>query len=287
MIDTLMTDILEPQATAGVPNAGTTDETESYKVSLPVYEGPLDLLLHLIQREELDITAISLVQITDQYLVHIEQMEKIDADSLADFLVIAARLIFIKSRALLPRPPAIPGDEEEEEDPGEQLARQLREYKRYKEVAKQLGLMDEERLRSFVRIAPPPKIPSKIDLEGVTLERLLAAVREALALAPPGLPVDEMISRFTITIGDRVSHILKLTASGERLTFSSLLEDAHSRIEIIVTFLALLELLKRRRIFVRQDEMFGEIALERASEASASADNGDYEEYEPYREFRE
>lgn len=281
-----MTDTSEPQTTTNALDAGT-NEGESYRVTLPIFEGPLDLLLHLIQREELDITAISLVQITDQYLAYIGQMEKIDPDSLADFLVVAARLIFIKSRALLPRPPAAPEDEEEE-DPGEQLARQLREYKRYKDVAKQLGLIDEQRLRSFVRIAPPPKMQSKIDLEGVTLEGLLAAVREALSVVPLGPPVDEVVSRYVVTIGDQVSHILGLAASGKRVTFRSLLKGAHSRLEIIITFLALLELLKRRRVLVRQEEIFGEITLEEAPDAPASADNGDYEdwgiEYEPYRE---
>jgi segregation and condensation protein A len=106
------------------PPAGSHDPFPSpreYTISLPVFEGPLDLLLHLIEREELDITAISLVQITDQYLQYIEQMERVNADYLADFLVIAAQLIWIKSRALLPKPPAPP--EEEEEDPGEQLGR--------------------------------------------------------------------------------------------------------------------------------------------------------------------
>jgi len=281
-----MTDTSEPQTTTSALDA-RTNEGESYRVTLPVFEGPLDLLLHLIQREELDITAISLVQITDQYLAYIGQMEEIDPDSLADFLVVAARLIFIKSRALLPRPPAAPEDEEEE-DPGEQLARQLREYKRYKDVAKQLGLIDEQRLRSFVRIAPPPKMQSKIDLEGVTLEALLAAVREALSVVPQGPPVDEVVSRYIVTVGDRVSHILGLTASGKRVSFRSLLKGAHSRLEIIVTFLALLELLKRRRILVRHEEIFGEIPLERVPDAPAFADTGDYEEwgaaYAPYRE---
>ena len=263
---------------------------EVYQVALPVFEGPLDLLLHLIEREELDITAISLVQVTDQYLAHLQRLKKVDADSLADFLVMAARLILIKSRALLPRAPALPG-EDEEEDPGEQLARQLREYKRFKDVANQLAVLDELHRRSFVRIAPPPRSQSRIDLEGVTLEALLEAVREALMVAPPAPPVGEVVPRFIITVAERVNSILTSTEGGQRLTFLSLLTDTRSRLEIIVTFLAVLELLKRRRITVVQDQPFGEILIEGAPDVPQSFDDEDFEdwgdEYEPYDESQD
>jgi segregation and condensation protein A len=285
MIDATMTDSTDiPTITA---SEAEEPAGQPYQVTLPVFEGPLDLLLHLIEREELDITAISLVQVTDQYLAHIERLKEIDADALADFLVMAARLILIKSRALLPRPPALPG-EEEEEDPGEQLARQLREYRRFKAVAAQLDQISEQGRRAFVRVAAPPKIQSKIDLEGVTLDSLLEAVRQALEVLPPGPPVNGVVPRFTITIGDRVNLILTRTEAGHRFSFRSLLEDSLSRGEIIVSFLAILELLKRRRIVVKQEVMFGEIWIEAAPDTPDLTDDADYddwgEEFEPYRE---
>ena len=106
-----------------------------YKIDLPEFAGPLDLLLHLIDRQELDITAISLVQITRQYLMQIEEMKKDRVEHLIDFLVVGARFSVIKSRALLPKIPTLPGDDEDEEDLAEALIRQLREYKRFKQAA--------------------------------------------------------------------------------------------------------------------------------------------------------
>jgi segregation and condensation protein A len=249
-----------PALTAPDARAAGTDRA-GYRVSLPLFEGPLDLLLHLIEREELDITSISLVQVTDQYLLHIGQMESASGDALADFLVIAARLILIKSQALLPRPPARPG-EEPLEDAGEELARQLREYKRFKQVARGLGERDALELRSFVRVAPTPRLQSKIDLEGVGLEDLLEAVRRALAIAPPAAPVGEIVRPFVVTIQERAALILDLADAGKPFAFDSLLSNGASRLEIIVTFLALLELLKRKRVRVAQTGLFGEIAIE-------------------------
>jgi segregation and condensation protein A len=237
----------------------------TYRVALPVFEGPLDLLLHLIEREELDITAISLVQVTEQYLAYVQQLQAVRAETLADFLVIAARLLLMKSLALLPRPPA-PPNAAQEEDPGEQLARQLREYKRFKAVAQGLGSLEGQRWRCFVRVAPTPRLQTKADLEGMTLEALWEAARRALVTEPTGPPVNGVVKPFTITIHQRAEVVLNRARAGECFTFRSLLEDAGSRIEIVVTLLAVLELLKRRRIAVRQDTLFGEIHIEAAPE---------------------
>jgi len=254
----------------------------AYRVALPLFEGPLDLLLHLIEREELDITSISLVQITDQYLAYVQQMQNVPAEALADFLVIAARLLLIKSQALLPRPPA-PPDAQPEEDPGEQLARQLREYRRFKHVAEGLGRREEQGLRCYVRVAPLPRLQTKADLEGLTLEALWEAARAALMAAPAGPPVSSVVKPFTITVHQRADLILRRARAGERFTFRSLLEDAGSRVEMVVTLLAVLELLKRRRIVVYQEQLFGEIYVENApggSEAQDEIDDiiGDIEE---------
>ena len=240
------------------------ERPSAYRVALPAFEGPLDLLLHLIEREELDITAISLVQVTEQYLAYVQQLQAVRAEMLADFLVIAARLLLIKSLALLPRPPALPGGEPQE-DPGEQLARQLREYKRFKVVAQGLGQREEAHLRCFVRVAPMPRLQAKTDLEGLTLEALWEAARRVLAAEPAGPPVSGVVKPFTITIQQRADVIVRRAHAGERFTFRSLLEDAGSRVEVVVTLLAVLELLKRRRIAVQQESLFGEIYVEAAA----------------------
>ena len=186
-------------------------------------------------------------------------------DQLADFLVIAARLILIKSQALLPRPPEM----EVEEDVGDDLVRQLLAYKQFKEVAKGLGQREEEGLRSFIRLAPPPKIESfNVDLTGITVEDLLTAVRRALAVAAPLPPVGNVVKPLTITIRDQIALIERTLAVQPYISFTQLLRQAGSRVEIVVTFLAVLELLKRRRVEVVQEQLFGEIIIQRGEEAS-------------------
>ena len=143
-----------------------------YKVQTSVYEGPLDLLLSLIERAELDITAISLATVTDQYLSYLHGLEQLMPDEISTFLVIAAKLVQIKSEALLPRPPE---REPGEEDPGTELIDQLKLYKRYKEIAGWLVERQENNLRTYLRVAPPPKVEAKLDLSNLTLEGLLAA----------------------------------------------------------------------------------------------------------------
>lgn len=126
-----------------------------YKIDLPEFAGPLDLLLHLIERQELDITSISLVNVTEQYLKQVESLKQNRIEHLIDFLVLAARLVLIKSRALLPQSPIVIEGEEDEEDPAEALIRQLREYKRFKEAAQWFQTREEEGLRTYLRVAPP------------------------------------------------------------------------------------------------------------------------------------
>ncbi|MGQ9490360.1 MAG: segregation and condensation protein A [Anaerolineae bacterium] len=233
-----------------------------YQVQLPVFEGPLDLLLQLIEREKLDISAVSVAQVADQFLDHIRQLGEVKADVLADFLVMAVRLVWIKSRLLLPRPPE--PAEEEEEDPAEALARQLQEYKRFKEAANVLRALEEQGLHTYLRLAPPPKLERRLEAGGVSLAELLAAAQSAfrsLAEAqPPALP-NGMVVPFSLTIEDQICRIRTATANGNRISFRSLLGQAHHRLEIIVTLLAVLELIKRRQITVTQERPFGEILI--------------------------
>ncbi|MDH7485741.1 MAG: segregation/condensation protein A [Anaerolineae bacterium] len=234
----------------------------TYQVQLPVFEGPLDLLLHLIEREELEITAISVAQIADQYLAYLALLQERQAGDLADFLVMAARLLWIKSRALLPRP-AQAVEEGEEEDPAEALARQLREYRRFKEAAAWLREREARGLRAYARTAPPPALPRRIAPGTITLDDLLQALQQALATAeaeaPP--PVNEIVAPITVTIAEQIERILEATAQQGRVRFHQLLAQAASRVEIIVTLLALLELIKQQRVAVEQERLFGEIVI--------------------------
>lgn len=240
-----------------------TDSTflkpQIFPVDLPVYQGPLDLLLQLIEREELDITKVALSQVTDQYLAHVRTLEHHNLQDIADFLIIAARLILIKSEALLPRPPERkPG----EEDPGEELARQLILYKKYKELSEMLRHREDEGLRTYLRTAAPPKADPKLDVSNLSIEDLWKAVNRALALLPEGPSVSDVVVPPKITIRDKIRRIQQRLRGEGRVRFFDLLVEAQSRVEIMVTFLAILELVKQRRASALQEKLFGDIVVE-------------------------
>lgn len=247
-----------------------------YHIQLPLFEGPLDLLLHLVEREELDITTIALAQVTDQYMAYLAEMEQRQAKDLADFLVVAAKLLLIKSLALLPRPPLPPS---KAKDVGDELVHQLQAYKRFKEIAALLHEREAQGLHSYVRIAPQPRIKPQLDLGDVTIHKLLAIVQEALDILPAP-PVGEVIAPITITIAGQITRIESQLATRRKVPFREFLSEATTRVEIIVTLLAVLELIKQNRVRVRQEELFGEIIIERqepdpdeATPADASATN--------------
>ena len=148
-----------------------------YSISVPVFSGPLDLLLRLIEREELDITQVSLTQVTDQYLKQMTELRERRVEGLADFLVLAARLLLIKSQALLPKPPEIGITEI---DPGEELAKQLRMYKKFKDMSEWLDSRQLQGLRTFLRIAAPVVVAKTVDLSGVELYDLRVAMADVL-----------------------------------------------------------------------------------------------------------
>ncbi len=239
----------------------TDTDLSTYQVALPVFEGPLDLLLHLIEREELDITQVSLAQVTNQYLDYLAQLSERDPDNLADFLVVAAKLLLIKSRILLPQAPS--PSISEEEDVGEDLIRQLMEYRRFKEAARWLQHVDEQGLHSYVRLAAPPPLERTVDLGEVTINDLLAAVREVLAIKPPAPSVNDAVAPVIITIADQMELIERETRRGRRVSFRQLLQKANNRLEVIVTLLALLEMVKQLRVTMRQERQFGDIHIMR------------------------
>ena len=230
----------------------------TYPVRLPVFEGPLDLLLQLIEREELDVTAISLAQVTDQYLAVIEEMGRRGMADLTAFLVVAAKLVLIKSRMLLP---SYQARSEEAEEVAADLVHQLELYRRFKMAAQELARWQEEGRRAYVRVGPGVPVPAWYDLSDVTLEGLLAAAQEALD-ALPAPPVEQVISRVTITIDQQVARIRERLARRRRIRFREVLSEAASRVEVIVTLLAVLELLKQDRVRVYQEGLFGPIFIE-------------------------
>ena len=238
----------------------------AYAVSLPAYEGPLDLLLHMIEVRELDVSLISLMAVTDQYLKTLNALEEIEPGALADFLVVASRLLYIKSYNLLPKPR--PPVEDEEEASGDALLRQLLEYRRFKQVASSLRAREEAGLRVYVRTAPKPDIERRLDMSNLDLEALQRALRKVLQRIPVEPPLPR-VKTYPITVAEQLENVrvyLRTAFAAERLnrrgvSFEGLLSRSATRIEVVVTFLAVLELVKLREVEVVQDETFGEILL--------------------------
>ena len=237
----------------------------NYNVQTPVFEGPLDLLLNLIEHAELDITSVSLAMVTDQYLVYINSLEQLDADEISAFLVIAAKLIQIKSEALLPRPPV---REAGEEDAGQALVDQLKLYKRFKEIGGWLNTREQANLRTYLRVAPPPKVEPKLDLSNITLAKLVAAAEEAFAKEKAKRPLASVIAAPRVTIREKIDMISKMMKEVQRTAFSTLIRDSASRLEIVVTFLAMLELIKRYRVQAHQEGLFADIEIDRMEDWS-------------------
>jgi segregation and condensation protein A len=246
-------------------------QTEGYTIQTDLYAGPLDLLLELIERAELDITRLALAEVTDQYLAYMRLLGDRDAAEVSAFLVIAARLLQIKSAALLPRPPAIePGLDEA--DTAEALAQQLIIYRRFKQLAWWLEARQNAGLRTYLRIAAPAfKVEAKLDLTGVTLHDLTRAAWQILA-NKNALPfLSEVVNMPRITIRDRIKTILARLREGGAPTFRHLLQS-RNRLEVVVTFLAMLELIKQHVIDADQDHLFSEIQLKASGELEDLSD---------------
>ncbi len=230
------------------------------ELDLAVFHGPLDLLLHLIERSELDITEVSLLEVTDQYLSALRSKEQIDLGAMAEFISVAARLLLLKSRALLPRDPdeAPPPDEEEGSDV-RALIEALREYRRFKQAAE---FLRERELGhgTYRREVPPPAVPLPTGLDTVTLSSLVDVIREVLDRMPEEEPAAE-IRREPVRLRDRMRSLVdKLQATG-RTSFRELIQSATSRTMVIVDFMAVLELIKQRYLAARQSDAFGDIEL--------------------------
>ena len=246
-----------------------------YSFHLPEseFEGPLDLLLHLIEHREMDITRVSLGAVADQFLEFISAPGAIELSALADYLVIAAKLILIKSRLLLPQPEDPTADGEE--DVGEALAKQLREYKMFKQIAIFLREREKQGLHAYPRFAPPPRPePTSWKLVGVTSEDLARALHDALHIRPT-MPQGTLSVPLSVSIDQQIHQIVELTARRPRVSFRRLLDQAATRVQVIVTFLAVLELIKRRLIHAQQEGLFGEIVLTRRTDLPVTTEMSD------------
>lgn len=235
-----------------------TQQVQSYEVYTSVYQGPLDLLLELIDNAELDITRLSLAKVTDQYLKYMKSMQEKQPEEVSAFMVIAAKLIQIKSEALLPRPPR---REEGEEDPGDELARQLLAYKRYKEIANLLSEREDQGLHSFIRQSSTAFRKESIDFKGITVDDLLSIARQAFEKARDEDAINTVVSRPEVTVDEKIDLFTSHLKREGRVSFFQILGQNYSRMEVIVSFLALLEMLKRKFIKVMQQGLFEDIIL--------------------------
>ena len=228
------------------------------KVELEIFEGPLDLLLHLIKKNEVSIADIPIAPITEQYLATIELMGDLNLDVAGEFLVMAATLIHIKSRMLLP-PDESDLEEDEEGDPRAELARRLLEYQRFKEAAEELARRDILRRDVFTRAPEPPEEVETGGFESVSLFDLISALRTVLDRLPKDSVHEVALEK--VSVREKMSQLLDRLRQEEKVVFQSVFEGASSRMEVIVTFLAMLELVKMRAIRIWQEEVVGPIVL--------------------------
>ncbi|HET6313069.1 MAG TPA: segregation/condensation protein A [Chloroflexia bacterium] len=273
-----------PGAAGGGPDETAPAEHSTngaFEVHLEVFEGPLDLLLKLIERRQLDISKVALADVTDAFLSYMSAHPDMPPAPMASFVWVASKLLWIKSQALLPRPPAT-RTEDDEEDPGDELVRRLEAYKRVQEAAKWLRNRETAGLRSYERpatlealpIASRPRLsPEDMGngLDGVTLAKLVKMVQKRMQLGMPAIPTGTATKGHVITVAEKVSHLRKRLAPlkrGERLALGMEFAEAamRSRTELVVLFLAVLEVIRRKMAAAEQDEAFGEIWLMRAEE---------------------
>ncbi len=237
---------------------------EKYKVRLDIFEGPLDLLLYLIKKDEVDIYDISIERVTKQYLEYINTFKMLNIDLASEFIVMAANLMYIKSRTLLPKQEQPPEEDIEEDDPRWELIRQLIEYKKFKDAA---GFLSQKAIEQEDYFAHVPEKPEKLNEEPAPLPDanifdLIRAFQSVLQRFEESNDLGDIVDdRFTVS--DKIESLLDNTEPGERKNFLSLFDDATTKSEVIVTFLAVLELMKMNQFKVIQSHILGDIEIER------------------------
>jgi len=257
----------------------------SYKLKLDVFEGPLDLLLYLIKKDDIDICDIPIAQITDQYLEYINMMKMLDLEVVGEFLVMAATLIQIKSRMLLPPDPTL--EEDQEEDPRDDLMKRLQEYKLFKEIAEQLKEKEIERQKLYARHLDAEDQQEIVDdAKEVYFEANLFDLINAFSKALEKFKDQRVyeVEQEEFTVEDRIHFILHSLLQKAKVQLADFFAAARDKMEVIVTFMAVLELIRLKEIKVVQKRMFADIEVVRntenilsvtdAPEPSAEAGNG-------------
>jgi len=231
-----------------------------YKVKLDIFEGPLDLLLYLIRKNEMDIYNIPIAEITEQYVEYINLMQSLDLEVAGEFLVMAATLLQMKSEAMLPS--GIVSDYDEPTMTREELVRQLLEYKKFRDAAMSLAYKEEIQRGIYFRSFLDPTVAG-FGLKEYRLTATLFDLLSAFNKILKAMPEDQLaiFKEDTVTVQQKIEEILQILAKSKRVEFSTFLSTLSTRLEIIVTFLAILELVKSRRIIVRQSQLFGSIWL--------------------------
>lgn len=237
-----------------------------YKVKLEIFEGPLDLLLYLIKQDEIDIYEISLERITGQYLEYLQAFRELNIDIAGEFIVMAANLIYWKSRSLLPIDQQLPDEDAAEDDPRWDLIRQLIEYKKFKEAAAQLQIKALEQERIFARSGDNSTdfYSAPLPLGEVGIFQLINAFRTVIKRVEAREEMREIFGEH-FTVSEKIESILQRVTEGVRLKFSALFAEMVSRVEVVVTFLALLELIRLKQVRVTQKNPFDEIEITSAS----------------------
>lgn len=249
----------------------------SYQIKLPVFEGPFDLLFHLIEKNEVDIYDIPIARITEQYLEFLATMQMLDLEVASEFLVMAATLLSIKARMLLPKPPVETVEEDDEfgADPRDELVERLLEYKKFKQLADFL----KEREISQEKVYTRPNeeemfvhlFSEENPLEGISMDNLLGALQEVLERAAEEELSGEIV-RDEVSMRDKMKEIMhRLILKPKGIVFRDLFRLKSTRVEVVMTFLALLELIKLGKIRVHQSKSFGEIMIYSRLEKTADA----------------
>ncbi len=239
---------------------------DAYKVKLEIFEGPLDLLLYLVKKDEVEIHDISIERIAKQYLTYVDAFKLLNIDLASEFIVMAANLMYIKSRTLLPKQDQPPEEEAEEDDPRWELIRQLIEYKKFKDAAHFLegrALAAENYYPANPEKAAVPEAP--IAFPEVGIFDLIRAFQKIVDRLKPETLTQIQDDHWTVS--DKIEHLLKVMPHGAPVRFTELFADLSSRDEVIVTFIAMLELMKLRQLRIMQDGLLGEITIWRNEQA--------------------
>ena len=246
-----------------------------YQCRLPGFEGPLDVLLRLIERQELDITAISLAAVADQFVAYLDGLPDRDPAVLAEFAAVASRLLVLKTRVLFPRPPEPAGRAGDDEVDEDELVRQLREYRQIKAAAESLLTRDRQGERTFAPLGVPQAgvdAAPEITLAPARPADLLRAVQRRLARQPAAPRVLTLAPR--ISVGEMAARVLERlhSAPGSAVYFSHLIAGLTSRVDVVTAFMAVLELVRRRRVEARQDDLYGDIVIQPPGEQVADSE---------------